>query len=150
MADLGIPLAYRALFLYIEPTLALFGTAVLLLQPERYLLSLTDSAVYHTDNKVVYANLGATYALFAFNEFIVLRVTNDIRVWNAVLTGILLCDCIHLYASWATLGPSIFWNPTAWRQDDWITIGSYYVQGLFRIAFLAGLGFKKSPKAKKI
>jgi len=41
---------------------------------------------------------------------VVLRSTNDLRVWKAVLLRLFICDALHLYATWLTLG-SLFLGP---------------------------------------
>jgi hypothetical protein len=107
------------------------------------------TAVYDAGHQVIFDNLAATYVLFAFNEAVVLRVTDDIRVWKAVIAGILCCDLVHLYASHNALGKDVFWNPQLWRQDDWVNDGTLYLGMVIRSLFLLGVGFT-NPKTKKV
>lgn len=148
MSPPNIPFAYGALFLYVEPILALFGTFLSHFNPKLFLNTMSPSAVYAPSNQVVYDQVAATYALFAFNELVVLRVTNDIRVWKAILTGILICDAIHLYASYLALGPAAFWDPRLWRWEDAINLGTLWGQGVFRVAFLLDVGLGKNVEKK--
>lgn len=139
-----VPFIYRFLFLYFEPVAALFGSALLLFSPQKFLTTMSEATTYTASHQVVYSNLAATYALFAFNEAVVLRLTNDLTVWKALLCGILLCDAIHLYASWGALGSDVFWNPALWRMEDAVNLGSLWVQGLIRVAFIYEIGFPRS------
>ncbi|KAH7022137.1 hypothetical protein EDB80DRAFT_805782 [Ilyonectria destructans] len=146
---LNIPFAYRALFLYFEPFAAFSGTILLHFFPTIFLNGMSLTAKYAPDNQVIYDQLAATYVLFAFNEAVVLRITNDIRVWRGILTGILLCDAIHLYGSWAALGSEVFWDPRTWRPEDWVNLGSLWGQALVRLAFLAGVGIQLDTASEK-
>ncbi|KAM5344413.1 hypothetical protein ACJ41O_012950 [Fusarium nematophilum] len=135
-----IPFVYRALFLYYEPFGALLGSCLLHFSPSTFLNSMSQTAQYAPDNQVIYDNLAGAYALFAFNEAVLLRLTNDLRVWRGLFIGILLCDVLHLHASWAALGGEVFWDPRAWRAEDWGNLGSLWGQGAVRLAFLLGVG----------
>lgn len=78
----------------------------------------------------------------------VLRSTNDLKMWKAILLGILICDVLHLYGAWLTMG-SIFWDLGAWRAQDWINIGSLVVFGATRAAFLVGVGLDEKGMAEQ-
>ncbi|KAL7917467.1 hypothetical protein ACQKWADRAFT_306775 [Trichoderma austrokoningii] len=147
--SLKIPFAYRALFLFFEPFAALFGALLLHFRPEMFLNTMSPIAKYAADNQVIYDQLSATYTLFAFNGAVILRVTKDLRVWKALLAGILVCDAIHLYGSWAALGGAVFWDVRSWRAEDWANLGSLWGQAAFRVAFLAGIGLKEGIPAKR-
>jgi len=148
MPPLKIPLAYSALFLYFEPLAAIFGAITSHFSPELFLNTMSPTAVYAPSNQVVFDQVAATYTLFAFNEAVVLRVTDDIRVWKAILLGILLCDVIHLYASYIALGPAVFWDPRLWRPEDMVNLGMLWGQGVIRIAFLLDVGLAKKTEKK--
>lgn len=109
---------------------------------------MSPGSTYAPDNKVMYDQVAATYTLFAFNEAVLLRTTNDLRVWRTVVIGILICDALHVYASWAALG-SVFWTPAAWRWEDWVNLGSLGGQAAVRVAFMAGVGLKGNVRVKK-
>jgi hypothetical protein len=153
MASQSIPFIYRFIFLYFEPFGALLGSLILLTQPSTFLNAMSPTAVLTMSNKVIYDQLGATYALFTWNEAIVLRIAGTtqtpaaIKVWKAVLLGILFCDAIHLYGSCDALGWDVFWNPTTWRWEDWVNLGSLWGQGAFRLAFLLNIGLQKQKRA---
>ncbi|KAH6976614.1 hypothetical protein EDB80DRAFT_546321, partial [Ilyonectria destructans] len=98
---------------------------------------------------MIYDQLAATYILFAFNEAIILRTRNDLRVWRGILIGILVCDAIHLYGSWAALSGTVFWYPCTWRPEDWVNLVSLWGQAAVRLAFVAGVGLKMAVTTKK-
>ena len=137
---LKVPFAYRALFLYFEPVGAFLGALLLLFRPASFLNAMAPAAKYATDNQIIYDQLAATYLLFAFNEAIIFRITNDLRVWRGILIGILVCDAIHLFGSWAALGGAVFWDPRTWRLEDWVNLVSLWGQAAVRLAFVAGVG----------
>jgi hypothetical protein len=95
----GIPVLYRFVFLYFEPAGALLASVLLHFHPQPFLSAMSAAAAYTANNQVVYDMLAATYILFAFNEAVLLRLTNDMTIWKTVLCGILLCDAVHLYGS---------------------------------------------------
>ena len=144
-----VALPYRLLFLYFEPFMAFTGAIICLFNPTLFLNGMSPTAVYAPSNQVIFDQLAGTYTLFAFNEAVVLRVTNDIRVWKAILVGILICDMIHLYASYTALGATVFWDPRLWRLEDTINLGTLWGQSVVRIAFLLNIGLDKNGKQKR-
>jgi hypothetical protein len=152
MAPPKIPLAYRIVFLYLDPFAALGGAISAHFFPSDYLVGMSPSATastYSPQTQVVFDQLAATYFLFAFNEAVVLRVTSELRVWKAILFGILLCDAIHLYGSGAAMGWDAFINPWLWRSADWVNLPMLYGLGVMRLAFLFEIGFGSGNKTKE-
>lgn len=135
---------YRLFLLYIEPTLALQGAIMCARSPLWYLSVMSPHANrshYHPILQVVFDQLAATYFLFAFNQAVVLRVAdNNLRVWRAMVFGMLVCDLLHMYATKEALGWDLQLDPTAWRFYDWFNLAVLYGAAALRIAFLAGVG----------
>ncbi|KAH6995128.1 hypothetical protein EDB80DRAFT_728680 [Ilyonectria destructans] len=146
---LNIPVVYRILFLYVEPFLAFAGSIMLHFTPSEFLSKIAPNAKYAPDNQVVYDQVAAFYILTVFNLAVILRITNDIRMWRAILMGVLLCDTLHLSANWRALGSAIFWDPRTWSGDDWGNLGFLWGHALARVAFLAGFGIELGGAAKK-
>lgn len=147
-----IPLPYRILLLYFEPLAALNGAVMTHFFPSRYLLTMSPSATastYSPQTQVVYDQLAATYVLFAFIEAVVLRVTSELNVWKAVVFGILICDVIHLYGSYASMGIEVFIRPWLWRAEDWVNFVMLYGPGMMRLGLLFEVGFKQTKTGKK-
>jgi hypothetical protein len=145
-----IPFSYILLFLWYEP-LAAFGGAMLChFDAPRFLNTMTATAVYQPSSQVIFDQLAATYVLFAFNEGIVLRMVKDLRVWKIMITGMLACDVLHLYASWIIMGTSVFVRPWVWRAEDWLAVGTMWVPLLVRAAFLKEIGFKRTERQGRL
>ncbi|KAF4966824.1 hypothetical protein FSARC_5539 [Fusarium sarcochroum] len=142
-----VPFVYRFVFLWFEPFAALGGALLLHFSPETFLNTMSSAAKYAPDNQVIYHQVAATYTLFAYNEAVILRVTSDLRVWRAVIIGILICDALHILASYAAIG-SVIWNVGEWRWEDWVNLGSLFGQAAVRVAFLAGVGLKGNIRVK--
>ncbi|KAI8712761.1 hypothetical protein NCS52_01375100 [Fusarium sp. LHS14.1] len=145
----SIPTLYRLLFLYLEPFHAIGAAIQTHFAPKVFLNTMSKTSEYAPDNQVIYDQVAALYTLFAFNEAVLLRLTNDIRVWMGVLMGIFICDILHLYASWASLGSDMFWNPLVWRVEDWANLGALWGLGVVRVVFLAGVGLRQTDASIK-
>lgn len=127
-----------------------FGGAILChFKPAQFLNTMSPTAVYAPSNQVIYDQIAATLTLFAFNEAVVLRVTNDLRIWKTIMFGILVCDIIHLYASYTALGAAIFWDPRIWRWEDAVNLGALWGQAAIRVAFILDIVFDKNGKQKR-
>ena len=133
------PQIFRLFFLYVEPLSALLGAYYSAFQPQIYLeLTHAPTAPKHgipTSTNIILTQLSNLYFLFAINEALVLRVTEDINVWCTVLFCLLIADFGHLFSVNA-LGLQVYWNVASWNAIDWGNIGFVYVGALMRISFL--------------
>lgn len=143
-----VPLVYIVFFLFLEPFFALTGAVLAHFDAPSFLNTFSESAVYTPASQVIFDQLAATYVLFAFNQAVLLRVAKDLRVWKTVLLGIVLCDVLHLYASWSEIGSAVFWNPGMWRMEDWTNFGLLYGPMGLRLAFIMEVGFEKENESK--
>ncbi|KAJ4344736.1 uncharacterized protein N0V89_012480 [Didymosphaeria variabile] len=143
-----IPLAYRALLLYVEPVMAFNGSILCLFFPSLFLSTFSPYLSYHADSQIIYNQLAATYTLFAFNQAVVLRIAKDIRVWKAIVLGILVCDTVHLWAGFDVMRRDGTMSPVMWRAEDWVAVGSLIVPMGLRVAFLLGIGVKEDGAKK--
>lgn len=143
-----IPLAYRALLLYVEPLMAFNGSILCIFFPRLFLHTFSPYLSYHADNQIIFNQLAATYVLFAFNQAVVLRVARDLRVWKTIVMGILLCDTIHLWAGFDVMFKDGTANPLVWRPEDWVAVLSLLVPMSLRGAFLAGVGIQEVGRKK--
>lgn len=146
-----IPIFYRLFLLYVEPFFSLMGAFYAGVLPRTY-LQLTDlQSAPLTDipvgTEVVLRQLANLYLLFTLNEAIVLRATDDIRVWRALLVGLLIADFGHLY-SLLPLGLDVYWNVRRWTEMDWGNVAFVYFGATTRVAFLTGVGFSAHASKK--
>ena len=147
-----IPLLYRFLFLYVEPFGAFLGAIINIFDPLLYLRSLSPTAPASACSPVtqpIYDQLAA-HLLFCWSEAVVLRSTDDIKMWKRVLSGMSICDVLHLFASYRVLGPGVFFDPRLWRWEDWVNFVTFYGFGALRLAFCAEAGFGRGNKDKAI
>ena len=135
----GIALVYRISFLYIEPFFAFLGAYYAFFLPEAYLQMTHASTAPHdgipTSTKIVLTQLSNLYLLFAINEALVLRATSDLRVWRALVVGLLIADVGHLY-SVSPLGVKVYWDVKSWNAIQWGNIPFVYANALLRVLFL--------------
>ena len=133
------PLIFRLFFLYIEPIFALVGAYYSAIEPQVYLeLTHAPTAPKYgipTSTSIILTQLSNLYLLFAINEALVLRTTEDIKVWCTVLFCLLVADFGHLY-SVSALGLQVYWDVASWNAIDWGNIGFVYVGAVMRISFL--------------
>ncbi|KAJ4388579.1 hypothetical protein N0V93_006037 [Gnomoniopsis smithogilvyi] len=140
---------YRVWHLYIEPFSAFYGAVLCARSPLLYLSVMSPRANrshFNSEVQVVFDQLAATYLLFAFNQGVVLRIADgNLRIWRALLAGMLICDLVHIWGTSKALGPSLF-VPVEWRFYDWVNVIMLIIPVLLRSAFLAGVGVKEGEK----
>jgi hypothetical protein len=145
-----IALIYRIYFLYIEPLAALGGTYLCYFNPDRFLSGTVPLPAYTATTGVpgftispllqmMLTNIGSLYMLFAINEGVVLRLTNEKNVWLAVMLSMVMADTGHLYAAYA-IDPQRISQFMQWNSDEWINYGTLMGGFTMRILFLLGFG----------
>ncbi|CAI0641837.1 unnamed protein product [Colletotrichum noveboracense] len=137
-----VPLFYRVFFLAIEPISALVGAFFAHFRQDEYLTlthAISKPDVIPQGTTIVLSQLANLYLLFALNEALVLRSTNDIRVWKTVLFVLLVADLGHLYTV-RSLGPEVYYNFTKWNAIDWGNVPFVYLGASMRTAFLTNIG----------
>ena len=132
-------LIYRSFFLYVEPFCTLAGAYAAFFHQQLY-LRLTHSrtaprGIPPLSNKIVLNQLANLYMLFAINEALVLRSTNDRNVWRALIVALLVADIGHIW-SVHLIGSKIYWDVMSWNAIDWGNLGFVYLGALIRISFL--------------
>lgn len=137
---------YRVFLLYIEPFSAFYGAVLAARSPLLYLSVMSphaNTSHYHPELQVIFDQLAATYFLFAFNQGVVLRVADgNLRVWNALIAGMLFCDVFHILGTGKALGWAAMLDPASWRLYDWVNLATLYGAASLRIAFLSGVGVR--------
>jgi hypothetical protein len=103
-----------------------------------------QTARYSPESQIICDQLAASYLFFAVIEGYVLRITNEKQVWRALVFALLLCDVGHLGAAWAEMGTQVLLSPWLWRGKDAVTMVTFAVPFVLRIAFLLEVGFKKN------
>ena len=150
----SIPLPYTAFFLWIEPIATLVGAFYAWVRPLEY-LHLTHAAStpekllgLPVSTQVALQQLGNLYVAFAINEALVLRSTTDLKIWKALLLGLLIADFGHLFSCYP-LGVKMYYDIPNWNS---IAYGNYlfvYVGATLRTCFLLDVGFGGPKRAKR-
>ncbi|RMZ05059.1 hypothetical protein D0862_05094 [Hortaea werneckii] len=104
---------------------------------------LTFAQGVSTREHITLLQLANLYLVFAINEALVLRATNDLKVWRIFLVGLLIADFGHLWSVHA-LGWPIYYQFWTWNSIHWGNLGFVYVGASMRMAFLSGLGLASS------
>lgn len=147
-----IPWLYSLFFLYIEPVATAVGAYYAHFDQNEYMqltYRSTATAVLgvSTRESIVLTQLANLYFVFALNEALVLRTTNDLRVWRTFLIGLLIADFGHLY-SVNLVGLEVYYRFWEWNSMYWGNLGFVYIGATMRTAFLLGLGLGGKGAAK--
>jgi len=146
----AIPQPYRLFFLWIEPFATAVGAYYAALDQTAYMhltLPSVTTGVAVRESIILY-QLANLYLVFALNEALVLRATNDVRVWSVFLFGLLVADFGHL-ASVTGVGLEVYWRFWEWNSMYWGNLGFVYVGATMRACFLMGVGFGGGGKGKR-
>jgi hypothetical protein len=146
----SIALPYRIYFLYLDPIMALGGVYLIATDATKFIkstvpdtLSLEPSTITPLITLLL-TNIAALYAYLAINEALILRVTNQLTVWKAVIAALVITDVGHVYAVWAAAPERFsFGELESYTFEERVNLG-ILVGGLgLRLAFLAGIGVRK-------
>ena len=147
-----LPLIYSLFFLYIEPMATAVGAYYAHFRQDEYLrltYPWTTTAVLGVSvpESVVLTQLANLYFVFALNEALVLRATNNLRVWRTLLLGLLIADFGHLY-SVNGVGLAVYYRFWEWNSMYWGNLGFVYIGATMRTAFLLGVGLGRRGNGK--
>ncbi|PVH92360.1 hypothetical protein DM02DRAFT_619988 [Periconia macrospinosa] len=147
-----VPGFYKIFFTSVDPIIALSAAITNFVSQDFLVNSLVPRTLRNEDDvnpqyKFIFQQAGGAMLACAVLSGGLLRATNDLKVWKYVQMAILLMDFAALYSFWDALRlQSRLW--TAWRSEDWGTVGLTLFITLTRIAFLAEMGFKKVRTGK--
>ncbi|KAL4932495.1 uncharacterized protein BDV17DRAFT_254558 [Aspergillus undulatus] len=89
---------------------------------------------------MLFNQLGAAYFFVASSQAILLRHSNDIKVWKILNACWLGWDVILLYSLWDGLRMQGRLDPGAWRGEDLSAIVPTVFMAFARAAIVAGVG----------
>ncbi|KAF2630899.1 hypothetical protein BU25DRAFT_334805 [Macroventuria anomochaeta] len=140
-ASRTIPSFYRIFFTIIDPIICLWGAYMDFFDPRMVLSSHILADTPDTGHIMILKQRGGGMLNFGFMSAILLRYTQDIKIWHIVEIGLLMTDLAYFPAVYGALKSQGRVLPETWRAEDW---GSLVVTGtvtLVRLAFLARIGF---------
>ncbi|APA14947.1 hypothetical protein SS1G_13721 [Sclerotinia sclerotiorum 1980 UF-70] len=145
---------YRIYLLYIEPFIALSGAYLAYFQPNEFLVRTAPWKVsqqfIHIKFpkpviKLLSTDIAALYIFFAINEAVVLRLTRDYSVWQAVVFAMLMSDMGHILAIYQA-DPVGSLNVAKWQREEYVNNGIIAFGVILRLGFLSGFGNGKDRR----
>jgi hypothetical protein len=145
-----LPKIYQYMLLTIEPIFALNGARIAIMDPPELFTIMTGrKPPFDTGSTFLYTGLAAAWAVFAFNEAVVLRMFDDLRLWTMLCWGMLLSDMLYLHSTAQALGGWGEWiQVDRWRIEDWLVMASSFGPFLVRVLVILKVGFKREGQVK--
>lgn len=144
----GIPAFYRVFFTSIDPLIALSGAYLDYFDPETILASaFPRSGSYAKPTPPVTFLLkqaGGSFAMMAFLMIFMLRYTSDIKIWKMFEFGILMTDFTLFFSVFSALRATGRLSVSSIGLEEWGTLLITGFVTVVRIAFLGGLGLRKT------
>lgn len=151
-ASSTLPYSYRLTLTTIEPFCAIAGAILTMLSPTMYIRSLTRNVGTHDPaTSFLFTQLAGAWVMFAFEEAVLLRLVDELRVWKLVCMGMLLSDAFYCWSCVMAVGGWSEWSAlSSWTVEDWFVSGSSLLFMAVRMAVVLEIGFRnKSLKETK-
>ncbi|KAK5653950.1 hypothetical protein OQA88_7875 [Cercophora sp. LCS_1] len=150
-ATTTIPYLIRFVFTIWEPLTAINGCYLTIVDPAHLASTyLTRGTLSYTPaSQTLYTQLGGMWLLFAWNEAVIMRVYDDLRLWKLLLVGMLISDALFYQAvaeaagGWGELLKSEFWILDAFTA----TVVSPVVPTLLRLGGSSNIPVKMKMAA---
>ncbi|KAF3005891.1 hypothetical protein E8E13_009402 [Curvularia kusanoi] len=144
-----IPSFYRILFTTIDPILCLWGAYMDFFTPRTVLSSHILADTPDIGHTMILIQRGGLLLNLGFLSAVLLRYTQDLKIWHLVEMGLLLGDFAYFPAAFGALKSQGRLWPEAWRAEDWGAFGVTFAVTLVRLAFLARVGFREGGVGKE-
>lgn len=147
-AEKHIPLFYRIIFTFVDPFVAFITGYLILFHRDQVLGMLSPLFVprYEAYDPLLWQVAGG-YWITSIMQGLLLRQTNDIKIWKAANFAVLVMDLLILGSMWEMRGPPHNLAQGMVSRDWGNAIGAGAFAAL-RIAFLLEVGFKKESVKK--
>ncbi|KAI9508674.1 hypothetical protein F5148DRAFT_1194061 [Russula earlei] len=152
----ALPGVYKALFLYIEPSITILPAILIWFTPgaawfHHELIPAPHEHVASIDARTLMAvwQLGNCYLLLGMLSSLVFRAVRDAlpdnpaaqeHILGASLLAMVIADATHIIASFICLPDSLKYRPELWNPATHGNISFVVVLLLFRVAWFLGLG----------
>ena len=146
----NIPLFYRFYFRISDPLICLWGAWMDFVTPAFVLNAFVPAAVapHNPDFDFTLQQLGGSLLMLGFIDVVLLRYTNDIKIWKVLEAAVLIYDLSLLYSSYSSLGQQGRLSFGALRWEDWGSIIITAQAVVVRTAFLLGAGLAEQKVSK--
>jgi len=148
-ASTSIPAPIRITLTILEPISTLYGIYLGIAKPD---VLMSDhfsrgTIAYAPETKTLYTQLSGMWAFFAFTEAFVMGSFDDLRLWQRVCVGFLVCDVFFYQAMAEAVGGwAVFLSAsTAW---DWFNILAPVAYTVMRLYVVVGIGAKTGTVVK--
>ncbi|KAF1995555.1 hypothetical protein P154DRAFT_610740 [Amniculicola lignicola CBS 123094] len=144
-----VPGVYRFFFTWFDPIVSFAGAYMDFAARDLVINSLVPNAPpCNPHYAFIFQRAGGRMLSVSFLSGALLRATDDLKVWKYIQTAILIIDVSTLYSVWDALRVQGRLRFGATRSEDWGTVGITLFATVLRVAFLAGVGYKKRPLDK--
>jgi hypothetical protein len=148
-SSVNIPSFFRLFFTWLDPIICIWGAYMDFFDPTLVLSSHIPHPTADLGHAMILKQRGGGMLNFGFISAVLLRYTNDIKIWRIVQVSLLIVDFACFWAIWDVLGVQQRLSPSSWRAEDW---GSIVITGtatLTRVLFLLGVGVKSKVNTHK-
>ncbi|KAK3486102.1 uncharacterized protein B0T23DRAFT_246072 [Neurospora hispaniola] len=137
-ATATIPFLYRIILLYIEPLFAINGAFMVFFQPAKYAAMMTRASVpYDAPSQYLYTQIGSGWLYFAFIQAVILRLYDDLRLWQLLCVGMLLSDAGYSWSVIQGVGGWSQWIKVGeWEASDWTLFWATVPLAVIRVLVL--------------
>ena len=148
MSASAIPLFYRLAFAWFDPLVTLWAAYLVFTDPDTVIDSFAPNIQRNPDLDMFFQQTaGYTFAL-CFLQAVLLRVTAELRVWKVLQCAILIVDVAVLYSLHWGLSNQGRLGMMHWRGEDWGCILMTVIPTVYRLLFLAEVGFSSDSDAR--
>ncbi|KAF9692457.1 hypothetical protein EKO04_009333 [Ascochyta lentis] len=137
----AIPSFYRVFFTIIDPIICIWGAYMDFFDPRMVLSSHILADTPDIGHVMILKQRGGAMLSFGFTSAVLLRYTQDIKIWHLVQIALLIVDFAYFPAVFGALNEQMRVLPETWRAEDWGSLAITGTATLVRLAFLARAGF---------
>ena len=141
MPSSHIPAFYRVAFTWFDPLVTLWSAYTVFTDPDTVVDSYAPN-VRRDPNLDMFFQQTAGYTLaLCFLQTVLLRATDEVRVWKILQWAILIVNVATLYSLHWGLSNQGRLAMGGWRGEDWACLLIALIPMLYRLAFIAEIGF---------
>ncbi|OKL63560.1 hypothetical protein UA08_01928 [Talaromyces atroroseus] len=142
------------LFAVVEPISMVAGTLAPIIDTNNFIagqfsLAHPPALPHHPSVLALNYQLANIYGLVGLLGVGIVYGTSEPHVLRNAVLALAIADLGHLYATYAAMGPELYFDVASWSPVAWGNIGFTAFLFLNRVAYMLGLFGSKSAKASK-
>ncbi|KAI5460091.1 hypothetical protein BGZ63DRAFT_406037 [Mariannaea sp. PMI_226] len=134
---------YRLWFLWVDPILTSTGIYVNLIDHNTATLAFFSNYTPTEDLKPFLYQIAGMFMSYLCLFILLLRYTDDIKIWKIVQFGILWADFTLLTSMYVAMRLQGRLAIADWRQEDWVGGVITVICTILRVTFVLGIGVKE-------